>query len=49
MTWSAGKGEWLVIVTRDGALKWARGRELKPAIGEAIRALPRAKESGKGK
>lgn len=44
MTWNADKGEWLVIVTRDGALKWARGKELKPALGEAVRALPRGRD-----
>lgn len=39
MTWNAEKKEWLVIVSREGALQWRRARQLRPALVAAVEAL----------
>lgn len=50
MTWNTEKGEWLIIMNRDGAVASATGKQggLRAALLKASQSLPRGREPEPG-
>ena len=50
MTWNTEKGEWLIIMNRDGAVASATGKRggLRAALLKASQSLPRGREPEPG-